>query len=82
MSTTRPANHSEPTFPGNGISAQSESSVPARSPVEQLAMLRDSLKAAVQRTNETIRVLKRQRREDRLLKSTLSSLRQLQDIAS
>ena len=63
-------------------SAQGESPTPTRSAVEQLVALRETLQAAVQRTNETIRVLKRQRREDRLLKSTLSSLRQLQDIAS
>ncbi len=52
------------------------------SPVEQLVALRDALNAAVRRANEAIRALKRQRREDRLLRATLASLRQLQDLAS
>lgn len=65
-----------------GRGATNGSSAPSRSAVEQLVALRDMLKAAVQQTNDAIRTLKRRHREDRLLRSTLSSLRQLQGIAS
>lgn len=76
------ATQSEPVPAANERHTTNGTSAPVHSPVEQLETLRDSLKAAVSQTNDAIRTLKRQRREDRLLKTTLSSLRQLQGIAS
>jgi len=51
------------------------------SPIEQVAALRLSLRDALTKTNELLRSLKRQRRQSRLVASTLASLKQLQKVA-
>lgn len=66
----------------NGTSHREKPVPISHSAVDPLVVLRDTLKSAVRQTNEAIRGLKRQKREHRLLKSTLASLRQLQGIAS
>lgn len=49
--------------------------------LEQVVALRSSLKSVLGQTNELIRTLKRQRREARVVETTLASLRQLQSVA-
>ena len=51
-------------------------------PIEQAIVLRDSLRTALVQVNELIRSLKRQKREARLVQSTLASLRQLQKVGT
>ena len=50
------------------------------SPLEQAEALRDSLKDALDKTRDLIRVLKRQKKTSRIVESTLASLRQLQTV--
>jgi len=50
------------------------------SPIEQAIAFRDALRAAVVQANELIRSLKQQRREARLVQTTLASLKQLQKV--
>jgi len=52
------------------------------SPIEQAIAFRDALRAAVVQANELIASLKRQKREARLVQSTLASLRQLQKVGT
>ena len=51
-------------------------------PIEQAIAFRDSLRTAVVQANELIRSLKRQKREARLVQSTLASLKQLQKVGT
>ena len=46
--------------------------------IEQAIALRDALRESVNKTNELIRSLKRQKQQSRLVASTLASLKQLQ----
>ena len=50
------------------------------SPIEQAEALRDSLKDALDKTRDLVRVLKRQKKQSRIVESTLASLRQLQTV--
>jgi hypothetical protein len=52
------------------------------SPIEQAIAFRDALRAAVVQANELIRSLKQQKREARLVQTTLASLRQLQKVGT
>ena len=52
------------------------------SPIEQAIAFRDALRAAVVQANELIRSLKQQKRESRLVQTTLASLRQLQKVGT
>ena len=52
------------------------------SPLDQAVGLRTSLREAVHRTNELIRSMKKERKHQRLLKSTLKSLKDLQAAAA
>jgi hypothetical protein len=47
-------------------------------PIEQAVAVRDSLRESVAKANELIRTLKRQRQQNRLVATTLASLKQLQ----
>jgi hypothetical protein len=47
-------------------------------PIDQAIALRGALQESVNKTNELIRTLKRQRQQSRLVQSTLASLKQLQ----
>jgi len=51
-------------------------------PIEQAIAFRDSLRTAVTEANELIRSLKQQKREAKLVQSTLASLRQLQKVGA
>ena len=51
------------------------------SPIEQVSELRNVLHEALTRTNEVLRSLKRQRKQSRLVETTLQSLKQLQQVA-
>jgi hypothetical protein len=52
------------------------------SPIEQAIAFRDALRTAVVQANELIRSLKQQKREARLVQTTLASLRQLQKVGT
>jgi len=52
------------------------------SAIEQAITFRDSLRAAVTQANELIRSLKQQKREARIVQTTLASLRQLQKVGA
>jgi len=66
---------------GNGRSTQAAATEPeVASPVEQAEALRDSLNDALGKTRELIRSLKRQKKQSRIVESTLASLRQLQSV--
>ena len=51
-------------------------------PIEQAIAFRDALRTAVVQANELIRSLKRQKREARLVQTTLASLKQLQKVGA
>jgi hypothetical protein len=62
-----------------GRSRTRKGSRPANTvPMEQALALRDSLRESVTNANELIRSLKRQRQQSRLVESTLTSLKELQ----
>jgi hypothetical protein len=66
---------------GNGRTAQAAATeAEVASPVEQAEALRDSLSDALSKTRELIRSLKRQKKQSRIVESTLASLRQLQTV--
>jgi hypothetical protein len=49
--------------------------------VEQALALRQSLRSTLGQMNDLLRAIKRQRKQERLMRSTLSSLKQLQSVA-
>jgi hypothetical protein len=51
------------------------------SPIEQTLALRDALRIAARQANDLLRSLKRQKRQSRIVESTLASLKQLQKVA-
>ena len=51
------------------------------SPLDQAVSLRNSLREAVHRTNDLIRAMKKEKQQQRLLRSTLKSLKELQAAA-
>ena len=51
------------------------------SPIEQVVALRDKLRETVNQANELIRSLQRQKKQSRLVASTLASLKELQKVA-
>jgi len=66
---------------GNGRTTQSAATeTEVATPVEQAEALRDSLNDALGKTRELIRSLKRQKKQSRIVESTLASLRQLQTV--
>ncbi|MCY2990793.1 MAG: hypothetical protein NTY19_23380 [Planctomycetota bacterium] len=75
-----------PQFPSNGdkpaTKAKRSSAAKRPSPIEQAIAFRDALRVAVVRANELIRSLKQQKRESRLVQTTLASLRQLQKVGA
>lgn len=73
----------EPKTNGNGRKPASPTPAPeagSNSPIEQAEALRDSLKDALDKTRELVRTLKRQKKQSRIVESTLASLRQLQTV--
>ena len=82
---------SEPTTPATPPTVASgdkspakrkRSAQPPRGTIEQTIDLRDALRATVVQANELIRTLKQQKRETRIVNSTLESLRQLQKVGA
>ena len=77
---------SEPTtqFPPTGdkpvTKARRSAASKRPSPIEQAIAFRDALRATVIQANELIRSLKQQKREARLVQTTLASLKQLQKV--
>ena len=83
--TTTPATPPTPTTTANGDKSPVKRKRPAQPPrdtIEQTIALRDALRAAVVQANELIRTLKHQKRETRIVNSTLESLRQLQKVGA
>ena len=72
--TTQPT----PTGEKPAAKAKRSTTQAKTTPIEQAIAFRDSLRTAVVQANELIRSLKRQRREARLVQTTLASLKQLQ----
>lgn len=54
---------------------------PSGSPIEQAISLRDALREAARRAGDLARSLKQQRRQNRIVASTLASLKELQRVA-
>ena len=78
---TPPMTESNSNRNGNGrksAAPTAASEAETISPVEQAEALRDSLKDALDKTRDLIRTLKRQKKQSRIVESTLASLRQLQ----
>jgi hypothetical protein len=80
---------SEPTTPATPAAAASGEKAPAKRKqttqqtkglIDQTIALREAQRSAVTQANELIRALKQQQRESRLVKNTLDSLRQLQQV--
>ncbi len=68
---------------GNGRKSAAPTTVTepeSSSPLEQAEALRDSLKDVLQKTRELVSALKRQKKQSRIVESTLASLRQLQTV--
>ena len=53
----------------------------AGSPIEQTILLRDALRVAARQANDLLRSLKHQKRQTRIVESTLASLKELQKSA-
>ena len=75
--TTTPTTDAPPaTAPRKKRTAATAS--PAPGPIEQATILRDQLRSLLAQTNQLVKSLKRQRQQQRLMQSTLASLKQLQ----
>lgn len=77
---SEPTTQSAPTGDKPVTKARRSSASKRTSPIEQAIAFRDALRAAVVQANELIRSLKQQKREARLVQSTLASLKQLQKV--
>ena len=71
-------NHTNGNGKHNGDSAPESNG--NTSLIEQAETLRDSLQESLSQSRELIAALKRQKKQSRLMKSTLASLRQLQTV--
>lgn len=76
-----PATDESPPVAAPSVPTASAEAPSAVSPIEQAIRLRSTLRSALTATNELIRAIKRQKRQDRVYKSALASLRQLQEAA-
>ena len=78
----KPQNHQEPPSAAvHGLSAAAEHESSATGPIGAAIELRTSLRAALTNTNTLIASLRRNKRQQRLVQSTLQSLKDLQKIA-
>ena len=86
--------HSEPTMSGKDQTASSAEpqtkpvprvkrtrSAASGGPIEQATALRDALRNSASAANQLVRLFKQQQRQNRLVESTLNSLKQLDKIA-
>jgi hypothetical protein len=76
--TTPPVTERGPATKTKILRPKSDNQV---SPVEQVIALRSKLRETVNQANELIRSLKRQKKQSRLLTTTLASLKELQKVA-
>ena len=76
VATIKPSSHQKGTMTDSGASGNSPTS-----PIEQVTELRSTLQDVLTRTNDLLRTLKRQRKQSRLVETTLQSLKQLQQVA-
>ena len=79
---SEPTTQSPPTGEKPATKAKRSSASKRPSPIEQAIAFRDALRTAVVQANELIRSLKQQKREARLVQTTLASLRQLQKVGA
>jgi len=77
---SEPTTQSPPTGEKPATKVRRSSASKRPSPIEQAIAFRDALRAAVVQANELIRSLKQQKREARLVQTTLASLKQLQKV--
>lgn len=66
-----------PAVPANPPATQAAENTKSPSPIEKAQALRDALRDALTKTNELITSLKRQRRQSKLVETTLSALEEL-----
>jgi hypothetical protein len=83
ISQQEPLNDMKTTAPSSVAPKPPQATAPAASSnsIEQAIDLRNQLRDMLAHTNELIRSLKRQKQQQRLMQSTLASLRQLQTVA-
>jgi hypothetical protein len=79
---SEPTTQSPPTGDKPVTKGKRSSASKRLSPIEQAIAFRDALRVTVIQANELIRSLKQQKREARLVQSTLASLRQLQKVGT
>jgi hypothetical protein len=79
---SEPTPQSTPTGEKPAAKANRSTAHAKATSIEQAIVFRDSLRAAVVQANELIRSLKRQKREARLVQTTLASLKQLQNVGA
>jgi len=79
---SEPTTQSPPTGDKTATKPKRSPASKRPSPIEQAIAFRDALRVAVVQANELIRSLKQQKREARLVQSTLASLRQLQKVGT
>jgi predicted component of type VI protein secretion system len=79
--TTMPQQKRPPIAAQEPAPAASNAPNAAPNPIEQAERLHTALRAALGATGELVRSLKRHKRQERLGKSTLESLKQLQNVA-
>ncbi len=77
---SEPTPQTPPTGDKPATKARRSSASKRPSPIEQAVVFRDALRTAVVQANELIRNLKQQKREARLVQTTLASLKQLQKV--
>lgn len=78
METTTPAATNPAPAPAAKRKRTSKSPNPAAGPIEQATGLRDELRALLSQANQLVKSLKRQRQQQRLMQTTLASLKELQ----
>ena len=75
----RPGSNAQPVEETRWRTVETDAS--PQSAIAQAEALRDSLRDALLKANDLIGALKRQRRQTKLVQSTLASLKQLQSVA-
>jgi hypothetical protein len=79
---SEPISQSPPTGDKPTTKSKRSTTHAKATPIEQTIVLRDSLRTAIVQATELIRSLKRQKREARIVQTTLASLRQLQKVGA
>ncbi len=79
---SEPTPHPTPTGEKPATKPRRTTTQAKTTPIEHAIAFRDALRTAVVQANELIRSLKRQKREARLVQTTLASLKQLQNVGA